>query len=240
MTFPNTNWAVVRKLAAVDAKERDWALSRIVEEYSAPLLAFARGEFRDKQPQDHEDMLQSFFLKCLRTGGLARADESKGRFRNYLASGFKRFGLNWVRDEGAGIRMPVGGLMSTTELLERYGDALEPREGEGGEGPLQRVYLKQVLERSLIELKSANQKRPERYEAFVAWYVVPADNGQRPNLAALAASMRFPDEESCMKVLKSVWKQFVEIAVAHLARDCGEDENPSVDWAILSSSLLVS
>jgi DNA-directed RNA polymerase specialized sigma24 family protein len=240
MTFPDTNWAVVRKLDAADAKERDWALSRLVEEYSAPLLAFARWEFRDKQPQDHEDMLQSFFLKCLRTGGLARADESKGRFRNYLASGFRRFGDNWVRDEGAKKRMPVGGLTSTTELLERYGDMLEPRDGEGAEGALQRVYLKQVLERSLMELRNANHKRPERYAAFVAWYLVPARDGYRPDLDSLAATTRFPDGESCMKVLKSVWKQFVEIAVAQLAKDCGDDADPSADWAILSSSLLAS
>src|SRR5580700_1458836 len=81
MPFPTTRWELVAELNSGVEDRKSAALTQIVNTYSAPLLALARMDFRGRQPQDYEEMLQEFFLKCWDKNPLGRADPAKGTFR---------------------------------------------------------------------------------------------------------------------------------------------------------------
>ena len=91
--FATTRWTLV--LRAGDAQvpmQAGQALAELCQTYWYPLYAYVRR--RGYSPQDAEDLTQEFFLQLLENNWVARADQSKGRFRSFLLTALNRFLAN--------------------------------------------------------------------------------------------------------------------------------------------------
>jgi DNA-directed RNA polymerase specialized sigma24 family protein len=97
--FSTTHWTLVVEAGQEDSPEAREALEVLCKTYWYPLYAFARGLGR--QPDSAEDLVQSFFAQMIEKNSLRSVDKTRGRFRTFLLTSFKRFTTNdWIR-EGA-------------------------------------------------------------------------------------------------------------------------------------------
>lgn len=71
------------------------ALGELCMRYWAPLYTFARHQGRTAS--DAEDLVQGFVAELLDTKGLSRADQQRGRFRNYLLGAFRNYLSKQIR-----------------------------------------------------------------------------------------------------------------------------------------------
>ena len=79
--FPSTQWSLVDRAAAGDAKARQRALGDLLQRYLPALRAHL--VFKKRIDQERaEDLVQGFVTnKVIEQGLIARADPGKGRFR---------------------------------------------------------------------------------------------------------------------------------------------------------------
>ncbi len=91
--FATTRWSVVLAAGGADgvsgrnsSAARD-ALGTLCATYWYPLYAYARR--RGSTPADAQDLVQGFFAELLQGGGVAAADEERGRFRGFLVTAFR-------------------------------------------------------------------------------------------------------------------------------------------------------
>jgi RNA polymerase sigma factor (sigma-70 family) len=87
LAFVTTHWSVVLSARGDSTRARP-ALEKLCAAYWYPLYAFVRR--CGHSPHDAEDLVQSFFTRCLEGGFLAEADQAKGRFRSFLLVLLKR------------------------------------------------------------------------------------------------------------------------------------------------------
>lgn len=76
-----TLWSVVRLAHAEDTDEARQARQRLLERYLSAVRRYLRGALRDDEAAD--DLAQDFACRFLQ-GSLAGADESRGRFRDFV------------------------------------------------------------------------------------------------------------------------------------------------------------
>lgn len=88
-SFDRTRWSVVLAAGNGADTEAHAALSTLCKQYWYPLYAFVRRQGRNAT--DAQDLTQGFFLKLLEKDYLGQVDRSKGRFRTFLLTAFRRF-----------------------------------------------------------------------------------------------------------------------------------------------------
>ena len=79
--FPSTEWKVVENAKDDDSDGRA-ALGVLCQNYWYPIYAFVRGRVRDVHKA--QDLTQGFFTHLLTHGVVASADQTRGRFRDFL------------------------------------------------------------------------------------------------------------------------------------------------------------
>src|SRR4030095_3369428 len=80
--FVTTHWSVVLMAGRTDTPRTQAALENLCQTYWYPLYAYGRRW--GHSPEDAQDLPQGFFARLLERQWLARADQSKGRFRTFL------------------------------------------------------------------------------------------------------------------------------------------------------------
>ncbi len=103
--FATTRWSIV--LAAGDRRspDGDCALQALCRTYWYPLYAYARR--RGHSAEEAADVTQEFFSRLLEKNFLQSADRSRGRFRSFLLTVFKRF-LSSERDKQQALKRGGG------------------------------------------------------------------------------------------------------------------------------------
>lgn len=82
MTFPKTEWILLSKATLNGDDDGYQAVVKMCESYRQPVMAFLT--MRGYREQEREDLVQEFFLNWLRTQSWKRAQQGRGRFRNFL------------------------------------------------------------------------------------------------------------------------------------------------------------
>lgn len=89
--FPVTHWSLVRRAGMADPAARHEALATLLHRY-LPALRGYLCILRDMPLDYAEELLQAFVAdKLLEQQLLARADESRGRFRTFLLTSLRNF-----------------------------------------------------------------------------------------------------------------------------------------------------
>ena len=81
-SFSSTHWSVVLAAAQDQTPSGQAALAELYQNYRYPLYAHVRR--CGYNPDDADDLIQSFFLHLLEHRCLAQVDPGKGRFRSFL------------------------------------------------------------------------------------------------------------------------------------------------------------
>lgn len=107
--LPKTRWSLVAKACADDTEARRDALNVLLLQYR-PVLVRQLIAFLDCSEPDAEDLVQTFVVERLLVVDslLLRADQARGRLRNFLMKSFKNFVLGEQRKERALKRTPLG------------------------------------------------------------------------------------------------------------------------------------
>lgn len=125
--FHTTVWEVVEAAGAEDPD----AMSRIAEDYRAPILRFIRS--RGVTDLHAEDLCQDVFVRLLAGGVLAKADSARGRFRTLLCTVTIRVIQDWSRkhrevpcnDLDPAAPMPAFDRLWVLHLMERAFEQLK-------------------------------------------------------------------------------------------------------------------
>ena len=95
--FETTHWSMVLKASERSSDESEQALAELCQAYWLPIYAYIRRRVDD--PNQAQDLTQTFFFKLLEKNYLQTADPAKGRFRAFMLTAAKRLVANqWDRD----------------------------------------------------------------------------------------------------------------------------------------------
>lgn len=90
--FATTQWSVVLAADGADTPESIRALETLCASYWYPLYGWLRRQGHN--PQDAEDLTQSFFGHLLQNHRLQQVDRARGKFRSFLLASLKHFVAN--------------------------------------------------------------------------------------------------------------------------------------------------
>ncbi len=82
MNFPTTQWTLIADATLNGDRDGCHALAKMCESYRQPVMTFLA--MRGYREQEREDLVQEFFLSWLRSQSWKRAQQGRGRFRNFL------------------------------------------------------------------------------------------------------------------------------------------------------------
>jgi DNA-directed RNA polymerase specialized sigma24 family protein len=242
MKFPTTQWNIVETLKGEDEDARRAALGEIIGIYGPPLLAFAlRHSHGTRTPEDCEDLVNDFFLRCVQGGILARADRARGKFRSFLATSFKYFITNEQRSSQTQRRKPSGGFVSLAAIAEDFGPALEPRTTETPEDAFTRVLRRSLFEKVLREfaLRCRAAGHETTFQVFLLRDVKPLREGTPvPTYGALAAACQLPSENAANKLALAAREEFRALLLAATSRDCASPEEAHAECELILATAL--
>jgi RNA polymerase sigma factor (sigma-70 family) len=149
--FTTTHWSVV--LAAIEkgTPEAATALERLCRTYWYPLYAYARRAGRN--PQDAEDLTQSFFARLLAKDYLKPVCREKGRFRTFLLTAWKRFLANEWDHQHAQKRGGFARMVAIDQDLAESRFAAEPSHNLRPDVLYDRQWALTLLEQTMNQLE---------------------------------------------------------------------------------------
>ena len=244
MKFPTTQWHVIDTLKADSEEVRRGALGEIIAVYGAPLLAFALRHSRGaRTPEDCEDLVNDFFLRCVTGGILTQADRARGRFRSFLVTSFKYYINNAHRSQHAQRRAPAGGFVSIATLMEQFGSSLEPRTDETPEDAFARVLRRSLFARVLHDFEARCRAAGDAtaFRVFLMRDVVPPRDGVPvPTWADVARACALPSENAANKVGLAARQQFRALLLEAVARDCATPEEAQAECELVLATALAA
>ncbi|MGO8764614.1 MAG: hypothetical protein ACLQSR_05690 [Limisphaerales bacterium] len=167
--FPRTDWAELGKAA----KAEPAPLDRLVRLYWRPLKIFLIATFPSLKDQA-DTLLQDFAEdKLLQEGWLRKADQSRGRFRDFLKTSLRNFVLN---------RLNLAEVKNPPISLEELEQELPEPEAVSEEFDLAwaRAVLTETLRRMEADCKNPGDDQPRRgqiWELFRIRLLEPIFNG---------------------------------------------------------------
>ncbi|MBP7948342.1 MAG: sigma-70 family RNA polymerase sigma factor [Verrucomicrobiales bacterium] len=173
--FPATRWTQVRRALAGDEKESGCAMGELCRDYWYPLYAYVRRS--GQNPDEAEDLVQSFFLTLLAKKYLEDANPAKGRLRTFLLTALKRFMANDWRNRntlkrGGGVEM-VSIDVDEAEELYRH----EPADFANPEDLYEHRWVLALLQGAVDRLRLSYAERG-RADAFDLMRDFLDDDGQ--------------------------------------------------------------
>jgi len=149
--FPRTDWAELGKAAAAD----EVPLDRLIRLYWQPLKIYLVATFPSMKNQA-DTLLQDFAEdKLLKEGWLRRADQNRGRFRDFLKTSLRNFVLN--RLTRAEVKNPP---ISMEELEHELPHPDAP--SEEFDLVWVRTMLAETLRRMEVDCKNPGEDQPRR------------------------------------------------------------------------------
>jgi RNA polymerase sigma-70 factor (ECF subfamily) len=194
--FPATAWSCIE--AARDPQHPKYvlAVNRLITTYWRPVFFY----FRKKYPAapDLEELTQQFFLALITKGWLARVDQTRGHFRDFLRTILKRYAFDQV------VRAPQQAqfeqrFVSIHSLMEDSDRAYEPPDKETPEEAFDRAWKAALLQtvRRNLEAHYAAVIEPEerlRFQIFSALHFVEREE-DRPTQEALSERFRLTRDQ---------------------------------------------
>jgi DNA-directed RNA polymerase specialized sigma24 family protein len=163
--------------------------------------------------------VQGFFALCLENNYLGGADESKGRFRSFLLTMFKRFLAKEWHKSTAQKRGGSTRLVELDALTAEQRYALEPAERLTAEQLYERRWALTLLDNVLNRLRH-EQEEAGRVEVFDQLKETLTSTGRNTPYVELAR--RLGVSEAAIKVtvhrLRRRYRELLEQEIAHTVR----------------------
>ncbi|MFO1498306.1 MAG: sigma-70 family RNA polymerase sigma factor [Verrucomicrobiota bacterium] len=227
--FAPTRWTLIQRARGSTPEARQ-ALSDLCEAYWNPVFHFLRKAGRSEE--EARELTQEFFARLLARGGLATAEQGKGKFRSFLLGAVKHF-LSDVRDHARRLKRGGGHVPNSIEAAEEAetgGQVADPNAA-----PIDALFDRQwaitVMERALgtVAREFCESGKSEQFETLKAWLV-----GEAPALSQAAAADQLSMTEGALKVaIHRLRKRFREVIRAEIGQTLGEGDNPEEELRYL-------
>jgi hypothetical protein len=170
--FPRTDWVELRKAAAAEQVPLD----RLIRLYWQPLKIYFMAAFPSLR--DQADLLLQDFAedKLLQEGWLRKADQSRGRFRDFLKTSLRNFVLNRLN-----LKESKNPPLSLDELEQELPEP--PAVAEAFDLAWARAVLAETLRRMEADCKNPAADQPRRgyiWEMFRLRLLDPVFNDAEP------------------------------------------------------------
>lgn len=205
--FPQTHWSLVRRAGQPALASRREALAVLLGRYQPALRSYLR--FVRKLPADQaDDLLQAFIAdQLLEQNLIARADESRGKFRTLLLTSLNNFAISRSRQAK---------LRSAESLPETPAPSAEPGPERVVQAAWARALVHEVIAAMREECRQA--KRSDIWLVFEG-RILAEIFGTGPVLAYedLAAQLRLQSPAQAANLLvtaKRMYVRLLRVAVA--------------------------
>ena len=170
--FPRTDWAELGRAADAETV----SLDRLIRVYWQPLRIFLLATFPSLKDQS-DTLLQDFAEdKMLKEGWLRRADQNRGRFRDFLKTSLRNFVLD--RLNRADVKHPA---VSLDDLEQELPEAAASE--EAFDLAWARAVLAETLRRMEADCRNPGEDQPRRshiWEMFRRRLLEPIFNDAEP------------------------------------------------------------
>jgi RNA polymerase sigma factor (sigma-70 family) len=212
--FATTHWSVVLTAGLKDTERSQVALEKLCEAYWFPLYAYVRR--RGYSKEDAQDLTQQFFARIIERDLVARADQSKGRFRSFLLASMERFLANeW--DKARALKRGGGKLVipiQTDNAETKYG--VEPVDNKTPEQVFEYNWALALLDQVMLQLE-ADYKQRGQTDLFAALKPCLVGSPSAETYAELAA--RLDTNEGAVRVavhrLRSSYRELLRREIAN-------------------------
>lgn len=172
MSFPTTNWThLAGATLHGDESGRD-ALARLCAAYRPPVVEYLTG--RGLTHEQAEDYAQDFMVKLLESRAWKRADQSKGRFRNFLLGILNHLVQQSMRDNARQKR--GGGIMTASlEAMSEEGVELTLPQDIAEVYCFDRAWAHSLVAQVLLEVEAEYVQRGQEREFSVVRVYLPGD-----------------------------------------------------------------
>ncbi|MCI0541502.1 MAG: hypothetical protein L0Z50_40400 [Verrucomicrobiales bacterium] len=219
--FQATDWTLVKSAAQEDEGARTQALGELVARYRPALKSHVMARFKVSE-MDAEDFVQSFLVrKVLRLEFLRKADQERGRFRNFLARAVENFVLNEIRRGHAQKRVPAEQLVSFEELTSSEQATLV----HGSDEEFTSEFVRLTVDEALRRMRAACQQthQHELWGVFAGRILARAlDDFVALSYEELVAQYQLQSDAQAYKLLhraKQMFEDTLQHVVAEYARD---------------------
>jgi hypothetical protein len=205
-------------------------LGELVARYRPALKSHIIARFKASEA-DAEDFVQSFLLhKVLRLDFLRKADQERGRFRNFLARAIENFVLNEIRHQHAQKRVPAEQLVSFDELTSSEQASLASVRDEAFTHEFVRLTVDEALRRMRAECQRTHQH--ELWGVFAGRILARAlDDFVALSYEELVAQYQLDSDAQAYKLLHKA-KQMFEGIFQGVVADYASGQNevtPEID-----------
>jgi RNA polymerase sigma-70 factor (ECF subfamily) len=219
--FVTTHWSVVLAAGRADTTRARDALARLCQTYWHPLYVYVRR--LGNSPHDAQDLTQEFFARLLAKNFLARADESRGRFRSFLLTSFKHFLANeWDKGHAqkrGGGQVPIPIDLATAETTCHF----EPADPATAEKMFERRWALTLLDQVLRRLRE-EYAASDREKLFEQLKPTLTEESRAVRYAEMAS--RMGTSEGAVKVavhrLRQRYRELLRAEIAETVADARE------------------
>jgi RNA polymerase sigma-70 factor (ECF subfamily) len=219
--FTTTHWSVVLTARRIPSPQSEAALEKLCRSYWYPLYAYIRRQGHN--PDDAQDLTQSFFTRFLEHNYLESVERDKGKFRSFLLACLNHF-LSNERDRANAAKRGSGKpLISLDDETAEEKYQLEPASTLTPAMIYERRWALTVLETALerLRIEFVQSGREEQFNRLKSFLEGGVGRGEY-DLAA--ADLRVSSSAVAMAVhrLRGRYREMIREEVANTVSEPGE------------------
>ncbi len=229
--FANTSWTLVLSAGRGQQDSRN-ALEALCRIYWFPVYGYLRR--KGLSIERAEDLTQSFFAWLIETNLVSRADQSRGRFRNFLIVAVRQYLIRADRYDNAAKRKPPRGVIPLDSIDAERRLSIEPTDPATPERAFEYSWAISVVEQVLGRLREEWELngRGDRFEALKGFLTGAGDQSGR----GVAESTGMSEGAVRVAVFR-LKKRFSELMREEIARTLGPGEDVQVELVSLLNAL---
>ncbi len=230
--FLTTQWSLIDSIKA--GKDRDQTLiGFLLEKYWKPVYCFLRRQGHGNESA--KDLTQAFFHEVVLNRNLvARADQTKGRFRSFLLHALKQFITRQGLKERARKRIPPEKLIpldlaDATNLPVGLSEAAP-------EASFHYAWLSAILERVVKDVRTSceNEGMEKHWALFQERFIGPILHDQSArSLDELCNSLEIKDAKTASNMIITVKRRYKSALLAEVRRTILSHDRASEELADL-------
>ena len=229
--FASTQWSIVLRATGRTERDDSGALQALCQTYWYPLYAFARR--RGNDAASAEDLTQAFFAELIQKNSLGTADPTRGRFRTFLLTLFRRFLTKQQQREATLKRGGGTSVISIDSAAVEQRYALEPADEWTPEALYERRWALQLLDLVMEQLKAeyVGKGQGEFFE------VASAGIGQSRTKSDDASAQLAMSASAYRVALHRLRKRYREILHQEIARTLEDPADLESEIACLQNAI---
>ncbi len=221
-SFPTTHWSVIREAGIDGQPESLEAMNVFIRLYWKPIFYFlrARGISTDRA----EDLTQEFLLRLMEQDWLRRADEDRGRFRNFILRVLVRFVADQGPERTTRQKGFEGRLTPISSLLGDEDRSFEPAANLTAEEVFDRRWAMSLVQsvRELLQLSYQLENKGVWFDIFAARYLTEPGQG-RPSETDIAAQFGLTRDQ-VRHAQQQTKERFMQLLRAEVRGQMGDED----------------